>query len=99
MGIFGFGKKKDEESYHYNSIGEKVYEFEDDNGISMVKKINISDFLYSGEEWCPDCHTKMRYDSTDEVYVCEECGYSITEEESKDGEGHPSYNSTFEDDY
>ena len=58
--------------------------------------INIDSFLPTGNQYCPDCHTVMAH--RDGYYECEICNYSITDDEAEDGYGHPTLESTYEDD-
>lgn len=96
MGLFG-KKKKVKDTVIRNTIGDEVHVRETPSGTMFVKKLNMSDYLYSGEEYCPDCHILM--DHRDGYWECPTCCYSITDEESEAGEGHPTMESTYEDDY
>lgn len=77
--------------------------YEDDNGDIVhvmsdggsIRDIFMAKYLKSGEEWCPDCHIKMT--NRGEYFECPECNFSITKEESENGEGHPTLESSYDD--
>ena len=63
----------------------------------MVKKLDHKAWLATGEEWCPDCHKLMTH--KDGYWECDDCKYGITDEESAYGDGYPTLQSTYENDY
>lgn len=52
--------------------------------------------LLTGEQYCPDCHIPLAH-RPEGYYECEICNYSITDEEAEEGYGHPTLESTYED--
>ena len=80
-----------------NDIGEEIHIMTGEDREVRVKKLSMADFLYSGEEYCPNCHRQCEH--TDDGFVCDVCGYSISDEDSEDGEGYPTLNATYADDF
>jgi hypothetical protein len=62
-----------------------------------IEKINISMWLSTGEQYCPDCHRKATHE--DGYWECDICKWSITDEEADYGDGYPTLEATYEDDY
>lgn len=88
---------EDTEEIVINDFGEDIHVFNGEWGEVRVKKINPSAYLYHDEQWCPDCHVLLIKNS--EHFECPNCNYSITISEAESGEGYPSLESTYEDDY
>lgn len=102
MGLFGSGKKKKDdvkETIIKNSIGEDVHVFDDGTGQPVsIKLLNSEYRMPTGLQYCPYCHIQCSH--RDERYwECEECNYSIDDEEVEFGDGYPTLESTYEDDY
>lgn len=89
--VFFKGKRKD-------AMGENVYVYKDELGTTEIKKLHMADYLFTGDQWCPNCHVKCAHHVEDEYYECTECNWSITDEEAED-DGYPSEASTYEDDF
>ena len=92
--------KKDnyEERLEHNEIGEEIHVFNSHDGEeTRIKKIDPAYFIPTGEEYCPDC--KCLLEHKEDYWECPKCGYSITDDESENGEGYPTLESTYEDDY
>lgn len=90
--------KKFTEHVVTNDIGEEIHVMTGDDREVRAKKLSMADFLYSGEEYCPECHRICEH--RDEGYwECPICFYSITDEESEEGYGYPTLNSTYKDDF
>lgn len=84
----------DGEEIILNGNGDEVHVFKD--GTTILES-HTEYWLPTGEEWCPDCHVLMEH--KDGYWECPDCGHSITDEESEYGEGYPTKESTYEDDY
>lgn len=104
MSLFKNGKKNKhkkegniEDIVLFNGIGEEVHLLNGKNGPMLIKKEDSSIWLQTGEEYCPDCHCLMQH--KDGYWECAICKYSITDEESAEGEGCPSLESTYARDY
>lgn len=68
--------------------------FNTENGPMMM---NPTIWVSTGEEYCPECHIKMV--NIDHGYKCPTCGHDISYEESSNGDGFPSLEATYEQDY
>ena len=86
------GRKKKNDTI-LNAIGDAIHVV----GDMLVKEVHPSDWLPTGEQWCPECHVKM--ERKEDEFVCPECGTDITVEEAEEGWGYPTLESTYEDDY
>ncbi|MFI3173949.1 MAG: hypothetical protein R3Y53_01955 [Bacillota bacterium] len=64
------------------------YIFKDETREVMIEKLDVSIWLLTGEQYCPECHIKTTH--KDGYYECPECNWSITDEEAEDGEGYPT---------
>lgn len=98
MGLFR--KKKNnvvKETIVKNTIGQDVHIFDGPDGITKIKKIDSFTRLYTGLEYCPECHCLMTHQIG--YWECDICKHSITDEESEFGEGYPTLESTYENDY
>lgn len=94
MGLFGKKKRSKEGDVFFNEIGEEIHEFEDG---TRIKKYNALDFLFMGDQYCPDCHLQM--DEEDERWRCSICGYTFEKDDLEYSNGYPSLESTYEDDF
>lgn len=98
--ITGRGANKTEnikETIIYNDIGEEIHILKGIHGSMSVKKIEYDYNHFTGEEWCPYCHTKIEH--LEGYWECPICNYSITDDEVEYGDGYPSLEATYEDDY
>ena len=94
------GKKKNKDEgadVVFDGLGRMVQSFQTSLGKTFVKEFNPSDFAYTGEAWCPECHTLAEH--LDGYWRCSSCGYTITDEELEEGDGCPTREATYEDDY
>lgn len=91
------GKKVKEKEVVQNGIGDEIHVFDTPNGEVRVKSIRPGDYIYTGEQWCPDCHIQM----IDKGYVfeCPQCGTETDKELAEEGLGYPTLESTYENDY
>ena len=80
-----------------NLIGDVIHEIVGSNGPMLVKKLDMSVWLPTDEQYCPECHKRM--EQLDGYFECSSCGYSITDDEVEYGDGYPTLESTYEDDY
>lgn len=85
-------KKRDKEETFINELDQKIFVVD---GTMAVKKLNAADYLFSGKEYCPDCHIQEEH--REGYWECPVCFHSITDDESENGEGHPSIESTYDD--
>ena len=91
------GKRREERIIH-NAIGDEIHIFGNDE--LRVKKLDPTIWLPSDDQWCPRCHTRLPHFVVDgEGYYECDCGWTITDEEVENGDGYPSEESTYEDDY
>lgn len=90
---------KSDERFVYNAIGEKIYIVDTPYGEMPVKETSSHPewYRYSGLEYCPNCHCLMTHKEC--FWECDICGYDIDDEESIAGNGYPSLESTYEDDF
>ncbi|MDR1549076.1 MAG: hypothetical protein LBT06_10875 [Hungatella sp.] len=88
-------KKGTKETITYNGIGEEIHVFDGQNGREAIKKLHAK--LPTGKEYCPDCHKPIIHKAG--YWECQICKYSITDEESEYGDGYPTLESTYEEDY
>lgn len=87
----------EEEGIQYDGAGNEVHIFNGPLGKMFIKKLSSLDWLPTGEQYCPDCHVQLVH--RDGYWECEECKYSITDDEADNGDGYPTLDSTYEDDY
>ena len=80
-----------------NDIGEEIHVYDGPLGEVRVKDYNPTDYLYHGEQWCPNC--KIQTINMGGYFECPNCGWSITETEAEDGEGFSSLKATYEEDF
>lgn len=106
-------KRKVQEDIIHNEFGQEIHILNDGvQGEMRIKKYDPSDYIYTGEQWCKDCHVQMEYKDEDKIFVCPICSGWITEGEAEAGEGYPTeaasydndfgwneFDSSFEDDY
>lgn len=78
----------------YDGMGRVVNIWPDG---TRTKKINASDFIYTGNQWCPECHVMMA--RTTGMWKCVSCQYYFTDDDLEMLGGYPTYESTFKDDY
>jgi len=76
---------------YYDEAGRAIHVFEDEDGNQTeVIEYNMADYIFMGEQWCPYCLSKIRHDEENEFWVCDICGYNITDEEIEEDGGVPS---------
>lgn len=92
-------KKQDyeEENIEYDGAGNEIHIFNGPLGKAFVKKISMANWLPTGEQYCPDCHCLMKHKS--DYWECGKCGYTITDDEADNGDGYPTLDATYENDY
>ena len=90
-------KKKQTEQIMRNAIGEEIHVFDGPNGKARIKKMSMFSRIPTNTQFCPDCHESIIHKNN--FWECEICNYSITDEEVKNGEGFPTMESTYENDY
>jgi hypothetical protein len=81
----------------YDGMGREAHLLEGENGPMLIRDHDPTIWFISGEEYCPECHLLM--ERKDDYHLCGNCGHSITEEESSEGYGCPSLESTYESDF
>ena len=100
MEVIAMSKRKDdyeEVDIQYDGAGNEIHVFDGPLGKAFVKKLSSIDWLPTGEEYCPDCHKLLTH--RDGYWECDICKYSITDDEAENGDGYPTLDSTYEDDY
>lgn len=90
-------KKKQTEQLALNTIGEEIHIFDGPNGKARIKKVSMFSRIPTDFQFCPDCHKPIIHKNN--FWECDICNYSITDEEVKNGEGFPTEESTYENDY
>ena len=91
-------RKKDfDEEIQYDGAGREIHIFDGPLGKSFVKKLSAADWLPTGEQYCPNCHIKLT--RLDGYWECGKCVYDISDDDAEAGEGYPTLESTYEDDY
>jgi len=90
-------KKETKETITYNDIGEEIHVFDGPNGKAAIKRLHSESKLPTGKEYCPDCHKPIIHKAG--YWECQICKYSITDGESEYGDGYPTLESTYEEDY
>lgn len=80
-----------------NDIGEEIHIFDGASGEVRIKKMSMFSRIPTGEQYCPDCHKPIIHKK--DFWECEICNYSITDDEVLDGDGFPTKESTYENDY
>lgn len=85
------------ERVFHNVIGEEIHEVDGQHGKMLIKRISHSAWEYTGVQWCPECHIEII--RKEGYFECPQCKYSITDEEAECGDGYPTLESTYEDDY
>lgn len=90
-------KKKQTEQVALNAIGEEIHIFDGSNGKARIKKVSMFSRIPTGFQFCPDCHKPIVHKKN--FWECDICNYSIADEEIKNGEGFPTEESTYENDY
>ena len=88
--------KKVKEDVIHNAAGQEIHVFRTDDE-TRVKKIDISKYLFNGEQWCPDCHSQMEHKES--YWECQNCYYSITDEEVEYGDGCATLEASYDEDY
>lgn len=81
------------------TLGEDLHEFDDGTSRTVVKKLDPDIWQSTGMQYCPDCHTPCKHHIEDAYWECPRCKYSITDDEVAYGDGYPTAESTWEDDY
>lgn len=66
-------------------------------GQNEFHKLDMSKFLYDGEQYCPNCHIKCNYDEKHECFRCPNGDWDITLEEAEDGDGYPTEEASYEE--
>lgn len=99
MIIFGFGKRKKVKEVETitNDIGEEIHVMDGPLGEVHIKSINPMNYIYTGEQWCKDCKIQMELHG--DLFECPMCGSQLEVEMAEMGEGYPTLESTYEDDY
>lgn len=87
----------EEEGIQYDGAGNEIHIFNGPLGKAFVKKLSAINWLPTGEQYCPDCHCLMTH--TDDYWECDECRYTITDDEADNGDGYPTLDATYENDY
>lgn len=80
-----------------NELGEEIHEFDGPNGIARIKAISYFDKVFTGVQYCPYCHKEIEH--RDEYWECPVCNYSILDEEVEEGDGFPTLEATYRDDF
>lgn len=74
-----------EEKYSYiDEAGREVHVFED----GKVTKLNMADYIFHGEQWCPSCLTQMS--RKDGYWQCDICGWVTDDSDVEENGGIPS---------
>ena len=81
----------------FDGAGQEIHVLDGPNGEVHVKEINPMDYIYTGEQWCPNCHEKMVL--KDDIYECPICYLEIFKDEADNGYGYPTFESSYEEDY
>lgn len=81
----------------FDGAGREVHVLDGPDGEKRIKKINPFDYIPGDEQWCPNCHEQMILKG--DVYECPICYKEIFKFDADEGEGYPTFESTFEDDY
>ena len=97
MGSFKKKTKITKDEIIVNEIGQESHVLDGDNGPMIIKELDPTIWLHTGKQWCPDCHKELTH--KDGYWECDECLYSITDEECEYGDGYPTLESTYENDY
>lgn len=90
-------RKNQTEKIETNAIGEEIHVFSGTNGTVRIKKLSMFSKLPTGNQFCPDCHKPITHKQ--DYWECNICNYSITNEEVENGDGFPTLESTYENDY
>lgn len=80
-----------------NEIGQEIHILDGEYGEIRVKSINPMQNMLTGEQWCPECHSKCTLDG--EIWQCDNCGYQIFKDEADRGYGCPTLESSYEEDF
>ncbi len=80
-----------------NAIGEEIHIFDGANGKARIKKLSMFSKIPTGKQFCPYCHIVIEHKNN--YWECDKCNYSITDEEINCGDGFPTIESTYENDY
>lgn len=97
MGSLKNHKKNQTERIAKNEIGEEIHIFDGPNGKARIKKISMFSRLSTGNQYCPDCHKPINHKNG--YWECNICNYSVTDDEVEIGDGFPTLESTYENDY
>ena len=97
MGLFNKKRKSEvTEVDVYKEHGNEVHVFDGPDGKVEVSKVNMADFLPTGEQWCPHCHVQCEKRDDGKWFECSECGYSITAEDAELFGSYPTEASTYD---
>lgn len=93
-------KRKVSEEIIHNDAGEEIHILNDGvQGEMRLKKYDPSDYIYDGEQWCPDCHVQAVHHVEDQYFECPLCKWSITDDEAEAGDGYPTEQASYRDDF
>lgn len=90
-------KKKQTEQIIHNAIGEEIHVFDGPNGKTRIKRMSMFSRIPTNIQFCPHCHKPIIHKNN--FWECDNCNYSITDEEVENGDGFPTMESTYENDY
>lgn len=90
-------KKKQTEQIIHNAIGEEIHVFDGSNGKARIKRMSMFSRIPTNIQFCPDCHKPIIHKNS--FWECDICNYTITDEEVENGDGFPTIESTYENDY
>ena len=73
MGLFNKKRKSEvTEVDVYTEHGNEVHVFDGPDGKVEVSKVNMADFLPTGEQWCPHCHVQCEKRDDGKWFECPE---------------------------
>lgn len=71
MGLFNKKRKSEvTEVDVYTEHGNEVHVFDGPDGKVEVSKVNMADFLPTGEQWCPHCHVQCEKRDDGKWFEC-----------------------------
>lgn len=94
-----FNKKRKSEVTEvdvYTEDGNEIHVFDGTDGKVEVSKVNMADFLPTGEPWCPHCNIQCEKRDYGKWFEFLECGYSITAEDAELFCIYPTKSSTYD---
>ena len=65
-----------------------------------VTKIKMEEHIYTGHQYCPDCHIEavLKDDEDGDGYFeCPKCLWSVTKQEAEEGLGYPTEEASYEE--